>query len=251
MEVSLLQWNVMYNENVSRVADVIKQLNPDIVCLQELTDDYQGQGDSAKTIAERLGYYSHYQYGLMLFPDGNQGRMGNGIFSRFPLLATDTTYLDRQKRNEAGQLTALDRFYLQAKLDLPDKRQLSVGITHLPFHPRMITSPYKRAMVDRMLAAMPQDRDLIVAGDLNTTPASAAARMLRQAGLRNAGPALKQPTWTTKPFTIGPWSYDGLRWRFDYVLYRSPGATLKVRQARIVETNLSDHLPILTTFRIG
>lgn len=102
-------------------------------------------------------------------------------------------------------------------------------------------------MTEKIMAGLPSgDANYIFAGDLNATPYSRAATLLRrEGGLRNAGPALAQKTWTTKPFTIGPWSYEALDWRLDYVLYK---AGLRPVRAEILQTDLSDHLPILVEF---
>jgi len=44
MNFRLLQWNVMYSEDVVAVGDFVKQLDPDVVCLQELTHGYHEPG---------------------------------------------------------------------------------------------------------------------------------------------------------------------------------------------------------------
>ena len=53
---------------------------------------------------------------------------------------------------------------------------------------------------------------------------------------------MTQATWTTKPFDYGGFAETELRWRLDYA-FATPD--LEITSAKIVETEYSDHLPIL------
>ena len=235
----------MYAEDPAKIADFIRKLDPDVVCLQELTKGYMPQyPDTGAYIAECLGYQAYYDYGSMVLPTGEQTEMGMGIFSKFPLQNAHKLVL-QPGVVEVGKIHSDERIYLQADIELAGQT-VTVATTHLPFHPRFRTMAHKQAMVEKILAHKKGD-NYILAGDFNTTPNTKAARTFRQTGLKNAGPSLKEPTWTTKPFVIGPWSYDVLQWRLDYVLY---GGKLRAKQAEILRTDLSDHLPILAEFSL-
>jgi len=241
----------MYSEDVQAVTGLIKELNPDIVCLQEITKGYDSRWDDVGAyIADTLGYFAHYQYGHMILPDGKPVLMGNGIFSRYPVINKQTVQVSYRDIESGGNVQD-DRYYLQADIVAPEGRgtpkNLTVGTVHLPFHPRFVTTPMATKIVDVILEKIPEQGDVILMGDLNRTPGTQATRRLRQAGLRNVGPALSQSTWTTKPFNIGRWHYDALRWRLDYVLYRGAGRRLN---AQVVQTELSDHLPILVELEL-
>lgn len=238
MELSLLQWNVSYLEDFKAITKQIKTINPDIVCLQELTLNHEPNNlDTGKYLASHLGYHSHFEYELSSLPDGSQALMGEGIFSRYPLIHNGNESL------QAGS----ERKYLYATISTPGG-VVHVGTAHLLFHPRFQTTPHKQSMVERLIANIPPNpQPYIFVGDLNSTPRSKAFRTLRH-HLKNAGPALTQKTWTTKPFEIGRFRYDQLRYRLDYILYRG---SLKPSAATIVPTPLSDHLPILAKFKLS
>jgi len=239
-----MQWNCMYSEDVHAVTQLIKELNPDIVCLQEITKDYDSRwNDVGAYIADSLGYFAHYEYGHMILPDGKSAMMGNGIFSRYPITGKEAIQVSFRDVESGGSIQD-DRYYLQVLINVPGNlsKDVTVGTVHLPFHPRFVTTPMATKIVDTVLENIPEQGDVILMGDLNRTPGTQAARRLRQAGLRNVGPAFNKPTWTTKPFNIGPWQYDALKWRLDYTLYRGEGVR---RSAQVVPTKLSDHLPIL------
>lgn len=246
MSFTLLQWNCMYSEDLASIADFIKRVNPDIVCLQELTAGYHADiQETGEWIAKKLAYYHHCTYGPMLLPNGLQTTMGNGILSRLPFSSIES-FVIQDSQMEGVKLIKDSRFYLQASIVIDD-RELCIGTTHLPFHPLFQTTAAKQQMVERILEKVPTHECYILAGDLNTTPRTKAAKTFRQKGLKNAGPSLSVPTWTTKPFAIGPWNYDELLYRLDYVLHKTG---IRIITASILNTELSDHLPILIEFEL-
>lgn len=110
--------------------------------------------------------------------------------------------------------------------------KIGLGTTHLPFHPTFKTTASKQRMVETISTQASGYSNYIFGADLNTTPNTKAARTLRQSGLLNAGPALKHPTWTTKPFSIGEWQYDELQWRLDYMLFKGSLKSITQRFSR-------------------
>jgi endonuclease/exonuclease/phosphatase (EEP) superfamily protein YafD len=242
MTFRVLHWNCMYSEDPAKIAAFITAIDPDIVCLQELTNGYHtNYPDTGHYLRDELNWESFYTYGPMVLPDGVETMMGVGIFSRFPL--THPRKLVLQEGVIKNRIISDERHFLEATIQLADRRVV-LGTTHLPFHPRFQTTPVKQRMVETILAQVSEGA-YILTGDLNTTPRTKAAVSFRKHGFRHAGPAFSRPTWTTKPFKIGPWAYDNLKWRLDYVFYKG---ALKPTKSEILETSLSDHLPILVTF---
>jgi endonuclease/exonuclease/phosphatase family metal-dependent hydrolase len=246
MNLTVLQWNCMYSESPEKIAAFVKELSPDIVCLQELTNGYHAQDDNTGAyIMQALQYEGYFSYGAMVLPDGVSTQMGMGIFSKHAILDTKKVIL-QHGQIEDGKVVQDERFYLQATIRIGGTR-LTIGSTHLPFHPKFRTTKHKQAMVEAIEQYIPADTAYILACDLNTTPGTNAATSLRRSGLKNAGPALSLPTWTTKPFSIGPWSYERLQWRLDYILFSGP---LKKISAETLTTELSDHLPLFAKFKL-
>lgn len=231
----VLQWNISYIEPVAAVAEVIRASGADICLLQELTLDHHGSGiDVAAELGRRLGYQHYVDYQPGELPDGGTALMSSGILSRFPL--------SRQRSVDLG-----GRRYLEAVAGIHDG-QVTVGTTHLFFHPLMRTSGHKRGMVGRLLENLPvSGSPYVFGGDLNAPAASAAAKMVRSR-LRHAGPALSHPTWSQQPVDIGPFHYDQLRWRLDYVLYQD---LLRPVRSQTYSTPVSDHQPVLVDFVLG
>jgi endonuclease/exonuclease/phosphatase family metal-dependent hydrolase len=183
----------------------------------------------------------------MTLPDGNEALMGNGIFSRFPLTHKQTVSVMKRDIEKGGAVQD-NRSYLQTTVEVSEGMALTVGTVHLPFHPQFKTTPAANSILDKVLASLPAEDDVLLMGDLNRSPYTRAARRLHEAGFYNIGAGLRQPTWTTKPFKIGSWEYDTLRWRLDFMLYRGNARRLR---ADVATTDLSDHLPLVTDVEIG
>lgn len=245
MTFTVMQWNCLYSEDIPKIAAFITAHRPDVICLQELTDGYKPGTETGRQLADMLGYHAFCAYGPMVLPDGAQTLMGNGILSRLPFVYTSRHVIQPGHR-EGKEITADERYYLEVGIIFGDT-EVVFGTTHLPFHPTFQTTPYKQGLVEEIISHIPHDKPYILTGDFNAPPDTKAARSFRRVGLRNAGPAFAQNTWTTKPFTIGPHTYNELDWRLDYVLYKG---RLKPVASHILETDLSDHLPIFANFEI-
>src|SRR5207244_425566 len=105
----------------------------------------------------------------------------------------------------------------------------------------------KKKEVDNLIEGIKNKKqNYIMMGDLNSLPDSYTISELEKYFV-HCGPDYKQNTWTTKPFNYQGFKEDKLRWRVDYVFATKD---VKVISSEIIQTNYSDHLPILTTISI-
>jgi endonuclease/exonuclease/phosphatase family metal-dependent hydrolase len=229
MQVKLLQWNIDYTEPINEVANYVKSLGADIVCLQELSRD-QGR-DAGELIGKVLGYDGFYAYDSMNLPDGSSGELGSGVFCRYKLSGSQKISLG-------------SRTYVEVEFEV-NGCKLKVGSVHLPLRPSFRSTKNKRNMVDRVLGSVPAG-NYILAGDMNATPGSVIIKALR-GRLDYAGPAMMQKSWTKKPFKAAGRSFSGLNWRIDHVLYKG---RIKVVQAQMLDCRLSDHRPLMVIFEL-
>ncbi|HSH18459.1 MAG TPA: endonuclease/exonuclease/phosphatase family protein [Candidatus Saccharimonadales bacterium] len=241
MQLSLLQWNVWFEEDIERVLGFLRQHPTDVICLQELTSGYSRQkhANTWEYLARELGYSVHYQAVPVRTPEA-EWQQANAILSRFPIVSTASHWI-----HEPVSVDDQPRSYVEAVLDIGGT-PVTVATTHLSFAKQFALTPAKKAEVDRLTALVDATRGpYVLTGDLNDLPDSYCVSEL-MARLDHAGPPLTQNTWTTKPFIFPDFEATGLDWRLDYVFCKG----LKVDDSKIIMTDVSDHLPIAVSLSI-
>lgn len=241
MRLTLLQWNVWYKESAEAILRVIEELDPDIACLQELTQDskHNPHNDIPQKITQ-LGYYSHFAAAI----DRPGFIMGNGIFSKSPL--RNTTILPTQLSDGSDSYDAETRLYLQAEMT-QDDTSVHIGVSHLSYTDGFSQTHKRDIENQKILSQLNNHHEkFIFCGDFNATPEAELIRTLSQQ-FQHAGPDFAQKTWTTKPFSYNGFEANALDWRLDYVFCTRD---IKIISSRIVPTEVSDHLPILIEFEL-
>jgi endonuclease/exonuclease/phosphatase family metal-dependent hydrolase len=246
--MKLLQWNVWYKEDINNILKVIQGIDPDIICLQELTvnhpdfERFNRGVDTPKYLAEKLNFNHFYKNAH----DDPVNMFGSGIFSRFPIIQSTATYIKeshgsyKEHRNYSDQA----RMYIECLIDTGEKK-LSIATTHMSFTDAFSPTPEKEVETQKLIAIIKNKKnDYILTGDFNALPGSYTISEVEKY-LKNAGPSLDQKTWTTKPFSYNGFTGNTLDWRLDYC-FTTPD--IDVRSAQILKTEYSDHLPILIEF---
>ena len=245
MKLSVLQWNVWFKEKADNVVRFVRETDADIVCLQELTrDSADNPGRDIVAEIEALGYHSAYEATLIRYGTGTI-TMGDGIFSKFPLTDKRHVYVQREDPS-SHHYSKENRLYVEATLSVGNST-LTVGTVHLSYVSEFFVDAEKKKEVDKLLAAVRGNTErFILSGDLNSNPDTYTIERLEKI-LKPAGPDYAQATWTTKPFSYDGFEASTLDWRLDYV-FTTPD--VKVLESKIIQTDVSDHLPILATIEI-
>jgi len=246
MELTILQWNIWYMEDVAKVVAFLKAHPADVVCLQEMTIGFAKQAvrHVPDYIAHELGYESHYHESPIESPDGVKVVFVNGIFSRFEMVERRFAWINQPK--QGGGYGDEYRVYVEATLAVGEG-SLSAGTTHMSYTHRLADTSAKQAETERLVAELRRrPRRQVFTGDLNAVPGSATIRAIERV-MRSAGPDYAHKTWTTKPFSYHGFEARELNWRLDYV-FATPD--IEVIEAKVLATDLSDHLPVLVTVRV-
>ena len=248
MRIKVLQWNILYKEKIKNVLETIKELQPDIICLQEATQEspFNNYIDTIKFVADNLSFCHIFAPGQKFLPEGNI--TGNAIISRYPLKEIEIGILQKEKQDFNDE-TPEGRSYVKAKLILPENKQATIVTKHMTFTPFFRDNLEKTEENKKIIKFLKKERDpLIFTGDFNSPPSSNIVAELNKF-MKHAGPDFNQKTWTTKL----PFQYRGfeekefLKWRLDYI-FVSKG--IKIYSSKIIETRFSDHLPILAELEI-
>ena len=250
MKVKILQRNVWFRERAENLLTLIKELNPDIICWQEITIGswFNDKRDVAQFIAQELGYHYYFskahKYEYPFTPLGEVNFWGNAIFSRFPIVESFDFALINSE--DIPDYPYERRTCAVAKIQIKDA-VLTVATTHKSYSTAFSEDQDKIDETLKLIELFKNNpKNLIFTGDLNLSPESKSIKMIENE-LQNCWPDFSQPTWTTKPFSFMGFAEDKLRWRLDYVF---ASRDIKVLSSEIISTERSDHLPILVKCEI-
>jgi endonuclease/exonuclease/phosphatase family metal-dependent hydrolase len=218
--------------DVERVAEVIADMQPDVVALQELDVGRKRTGgvDQAHRLAEILGMRSHFHAALSV----ENERYGDAILTALP-----------EKLIKAGPLPGYHRLKgleprgaLWVCLDLGDDRRLQVINTHLGLVPREQQIQAAALIGEKWLASEAFTPPAVLLGDFNATPFSATYRLLCSV-LRDA-----QADCGKAPTATFPSGFPLLR--IDHVFLAGEIKVVSVESPYDARARVaSDHLPLV------
>ena len=224
----VLSYNLyVYNENIEATARLIREIDADMVALQETIPPFEQH-----LRQELTDLYPHMEFHVG--PIGN----GPGILSKQPWIN------GRYVVSSAGY-----NGYWIGTFELNGKpfQLANVHLSPTPlqgFNPFKLWSAYKAAeevrlhQMNELRASLTSDLPTILAGDFNSPPGSPTLARGEQFGyVECLGSAEQQgPTFRTSR-TSG-----GLGFRIDHVLLSTP---LRCEAAAVDQTGSSDHFPLV------
>ncbi len=240
--MKILHWNVWLNEDIDNILKTLREVNADILCLQEMTIGHSNQGglDTVQYVAEELGMHSFHRD--MEFDD--EGYLVNAIFSKEPI--KDFRYVWINKPQGEGGFDDEYRCYVEIGIEVAGQ-DLTIGTTHMSYTHAFEETPRKLGETELLVKEISKSERFIFTGDLNVTPESQTVHRINSI-LKPAGPDYHQKTWTTKTFDYEGFVANSRDWRLDYV-FVTPD--IQILSSEIVETQYSDHLPILVEFMMS
>jgi endonuclease/exonuclease/phosphatase family metal-dependent hydrolase len=215
--------------DLQRIADVINSQHPDLVGLQEVdrgvkrTEGRDEIAELAKLTAMNFAFAHNLDY--------QDGQYGVAILSRFPIGVIDHRKYENKREAER-------RGMVRVEVDISGKT-INFVTTHLDYQ-------YEDGRVfetEQLLEFLaPQKAPLIVVGDFNDEPTGNAYKLM----LKRFDDA-----WLGSRAKGEGWSYpaDKPVKRIDYIFTRSSDR-IRTKQAWIVSTLASDHLPVVADLEI-
>ena len=239
MRIRLLQWNTWFKEDVENKLLLLKDVGADIYCLQEL--NINDGNNEFEYIKSKLNLY-----GAVGTTDTDHGGQGNAIISRFPINSSETHYI-KEPIELRSHFSDEERIYLETEIKIADNQGLEIGTTHMSYTDAFEENQLKKKESDELLNLVGKNRNhYILSGDLNTPEDSRLIKGLEKC-LEHSGPDYSEKTWTTKDFDYNGFTANSLEWRLDFIFNTKD---IKILSAKVVETEFSDHLPILIEFEI-
>lgn len=227
-------------DNLARVAELIRTTNADIALVQEVDrgTTRSGNVDQVRVLADLTRLHSAFGKTL----DYQGGDYGIAIFSRWPI-SSDTLLrlpvVPPQERSGSGYEP---RGALQVVIQVPGA-PLTVLNTHIDSSREDF---YRRQEMATLLQLANRSikelrRSTLLGGDLNAEPGSAVIGMLEGSPLRDAWEGCGEGVGLSYPA-------DKPVKRIDYLLLP---ADWKCVSARVIETETSDHRPVLFVIQRG
>lgn len=232
--VKLLQWNIWFKENIDNIIMELKKFDVDIVCIQELSITATDNSNVNKL--KTLYPYMYYEI-ADTFLDGRS--QCNAILSKYPIIKTNKRYVQDPSDNK-NDYSKEGRIYIEVELDI-NGRVINIGTTHLSYTHKFEETSLKDEEINKLITCINKKEKYIFAGDLNTTKTSKYVKQIEQHLINND----TSNTWTTKPFSYQGFDEDKLNWKLDYIFSTSD---INVKETKVLETQYSDHLPVLCTF---
>lgn len=228
----ILTYNIRHGQgtdgklDLERVAKVIRQVQPDLVALNEVDKGVQrsGQVDQPQKLAELTGLKSVFEKNI----DYGGGEYGNAILSRLPITRHTNYPLPSMYDGE-------QRGMLVATVRLPDDSSLHFAATHFDSRrsdqERLASVRFIRQTIEQDFP----DAPFLLAGDFNALPDSKVMRQIDE-------------FWQVVP-TTATFPATEPKSRIDYICFR-PLKGWRVLEAKVLEEPLaSDHRPVLVVLQ--
>lgn len=238
----VMTYNIHHGEGVDgkvdidRIAKVIRDANADVVALQEVDRGVERTKkiDIMMLLADKTDMA--YAFGKNI--DYQGGDYGNGMLTKFPILEERNLHYTMIRTGE-------QRGLLQLVLDVRGQ-EVVVMNTHIDYRQddseRVLNVAEIRDSVRRY-----QPRPVLLCGDFNDIPASRTAVRMKEDFV---------DSWEVAGTGNG-FSYSASEpvKRIDYIFVSKPAPgkpfVLRPVSAMVVQSDASDHLPVVVEFRIS
>ena len=216
--------------DLARIAGVINAQHPDLVGLQEVDRGVQRTQriDEIAELAKLTRMNSDFAFNLRY----QGGQYGVAILSRFPIISMDHRFYQNTREAER-------RGFIRGEVRIGG---LTVNFvtTHLDYQ----YEDGRLFEAQQLLSALKEVRGpLILVGDFNDIPSGQAYQLMRHQF---------DDAWAESRAKDEGFSYptDKPSKRIDYIFFRAKDR-VRTKRAWIVETQASDHVPVVADLVVG
>jgi endonuclease/exonuclease/phosphatase family metal-dependent hydrolase len=223
--------------NLDGVAGLVKSTDADLVLLQEVDrrTNRSGRVDQVEVLQKSTKYDAAFAASLLSYDGGEYGiavlsRGGIGYRSTIPLPVTPLqTRAGESHEPRVAQLVlaavdAVNWYVLNTHIDPSDAQARAQEVGHI---------------VEAIKLQRSESVPFVVGGDFNSPPDDPVQQTLKNAGMRDAWSECGQGDGFTYPA-------DAPAKRIDYLFLTGD---LHCSAARVIDTRISDHRPVLVTLK--
>ncbi len=222
--------------SLERVASVISNYHPDIVCLQETDSELERSefNRHAEQIAEilEMSYYFHPSFNI------KDGQYGNAILSHLPLNIVKSGILTPPHKKYKCE----PRGVLWAEVDFNGKK-INIFNTHLGFRKHAQFAQIESLIGKEWLGNPKIKGPVILCGDFNSGPHSKVFKKITS-NLSDTSKLLKNKK-------KGTWNSLAPFLKLDHIFVDSEIETISIRIGDMaLDRRASDHLPLIADLKI-
>lgn len=241
---------------LTKIANIIDQLNIDIVCFQEVAENWNnGNGDwqsnTARIINERLQqpFYIHHDWSHLGF---DKYREGVAIISRYPLSYHESKYVS----DSHDKYDIHARRVVKAQVDIPNIGSINVFSAHLSWIEDGFKHQFQRLRYWANACKTENIQATLLCGDFNITAGTEGYGLVVNSNeYEDQYLAVNKQGIFDKIFRVHDAHWKDLLaddYRIDYI-FMSKDSQLKASAAKVIFTDqdygrVSDHFGYLMTF---
>ncbi len=241
--VSLNAWMGNYWQ---RIVEFLKQEEPDVVLLQEVTRGVDahlalGVSDSVKQIAGELRYEWVFEPMIEMKTRKHEYEVGVGILTKKKMKKTEARGYWGKKIKLGGSLAEgdlLPGILVEAEV-VPG---VWVGVTHFLWSMHPLISQEQMKAVEKLIELVAGRENMILGGDFNVTDDTVIYEKLKEV-MRDDRPLGCRRTLHPVIHRAGEHNLA-----VDYLW--SKGARIKLLETRVVEVGISDHMPLVAWYEV-
>lgn len=247
MDLKVATWNIWVfgDRDTEGMAELIRKNDIDIIGTQEVAVyfDEDKPRNIAEEIAEELGYYYEF-YPAIDFRPEKPYKMGNAVISRYPIEQSRAHKLNPDDLEYDGSYQTEPRLAVETRIS-SEENEISFLTTHLQYSYKFENTEIRQAQVQNLLSIIEELKNpLVLTGDFNSTPENEGLKKIEGLLCRVGN---DDPTWTVHPFEHKGWTVEELKYRLDNIFISED---LKCQNTEIIESDLSDHLPVKATLKL-
>ncbi|WP_286766696.1 MULTISPECIES: endonuclease/exonuclease/phosphatase family protein [Sphingobacterium] len=213
--------------DIEAVADVIKSNKADIVCMRQV-DQFTNRGQMDVDQAKKLGELTGMNHFYAPVREVSQGKSGNAILSRYPILSSENMKLYTDPNDEA-------RGAAIAVVDVGKGKKLKVVSIQLEFS----KENNRLTQIDELKDKLKQDdTPLVLAGNMTANVGSASFNKLNEYFMLY-----------TQETPLPTFSYPNPTTVSDYIFFSS-ASQLRVINYYTAGYTPNRHVPLIVNFEI-
>ncbi len=250
MQLKFLSWNIWGGRHIDDVIDFLKSADADIIALQEVIRE--GDGNTALTIAQRLGYEISPISPAVALTMPISSKWTGPVKEKEEIYTFGNAILTKHKiaSSRAYELSSGEsRVAISADVLVGDFlfHVFSIHLKHIHVsndnEPEVVAM--HRGQADKLMTLLPKEKT-IVAGDFNTVANGYAVQKANEF-LRDSEQGSATPTWSVYPEGCGVCPFTGIAYKFDYIF---TSKDLKTNGFQVGDSKGSDHLPVSVMIEI-